>query len=45
MNTTSYQIISSSVALEDLVLQELDNDVLTLTLNHPRQFNVMSEAF
>ena len=44
MNTTSYQIISSSVALEDLVLQELDNGVATLTLNRPRQFNALSEA-
>ena len=45
MTTTEKQINPSSASAEDLVLQELDNDVLTLTLNHPSQFNVMSEAF
>ncbi len=43
MNTNAKQIQPASAA-EDLVLQEIENGVATLTLNRPRQFNALSEA-
>ena len=44
MNTNAKQIQPSSAAAEDMVLQEIENGVATLTLNRPRQFNALSEA-
>ena len=44
MNTNAKQIYPDSSAAEDLVLQEMENGVATLTLNRPRQFNSLSEA-
>ena len=44
MNTNAKQIHPASAAAEDLVLQEIENGVATLTLNRPKQFNALSEA-
>ncbi|MED5572348.1 MAG: enoyl-CoA hydratase, partial [SAR324 cluster bacterium] len=43
MNTNAKQIQPASAA-EDMVLQEIENGVATLTLNRPKQFNALSEA-
>ena len=44
MNTNAKQIQPASAAAEDMVLQEIENGVATLTLNRPKQFNALSEA-
>ena len=44
MKTPAKKINSSSELEEDLVLQELDDGVATLTLNRPRQLNALSES-
>ena len=43
MNTNAKQIQPASAAAEDMVLQEIENGVATLTLNRPKQFNALSE--
>ena len=44
MNTNAKQIHPTSTTEGDLVLQEIENGVATLTLNRPKQFNALSEA-
>ena len=44
MNTNAKQIHTASASAEDLILQEIENGVATLTLNRPKQFNALSEA-
>ena len=44
MNTNAKQIHPTTTTEGDLVLQEIENGVATLTLNRPKQFNALSEA-
>ena len=44
MNTNAKQIHPTLTTEGDLVLQEIENGVATLTLNRPKQFNALSEA-
>ena len=42
MNTNAKQIHPTLTTEGDLVLQEIENGVATLTLNRPKQFNALS---